>query len=294
MVSRSKNGTFMFKRAFMEYHSHRFEDASLMFMEGSEVLAVLPANKAGDRLGSHDGLTYGGLLFDEKMSTPKMMEVVAALKSWASDQGFKRLTYKASPSFYHRLPASEDLYALTTSGARLYRRDVTTILRPADHPRFAPDRRWSVNKAKKNGVEVRESDRFDLFWPIVDDVLMSRHGARPTHTLEEIELLRSRFPSNIRLFGAFLDGEMVSGGVVFETEEVCHTQYLSTGEAGRKARGLDLLVAVLIEDVYATKDWFSFGISTEDGGKVLNEGLIRYKESYGGRAALHDFYELDL
>jgi hypothetical protein len=46
--------------------------------------------------------------------------------------------------------------------------------------------------------------------------------------------------------------------------------------------------------VYRHKKYFSFGISTEEQGQYLNEGLIRNKESYGARAVVHDFYELPL
>ena len=41
----SKNGTFLFLRAYMDYHSDRFHDHSLMFHnEKGKLIAVLPAN----------------------------------------------------------------------------------------------------------------------------------------------------------------------------------------------------------------------------------------------------------
>ena len=44
-VKVSKNGTFLFLRAYMDYHSDRFLDHSLMFYnEKNKLIAVLPAN----------------------------------------------------------------------------------------------------------------------------------------------------------------------------------------------------------------------------------------------------------
>ena len=44
-VKVSKNGTFLFLRAYMDYHSDRFHDHSLMFHnEKGKLIAVLPAN----------------------------------------------------------------------------------------------------------------------------------------------------------------------------------------------------------------------------------------------------------
>ena len=41
----------------------------------------------------------------------------------------------------------------------------------------------------------------------------------------------------------------------------------------------------LIEDVFSAKRWFDFGISTEDDGRILNQGLIEQKEGFGARAS---------
>ena len=61
-VSESSNGTFLFLREYMEYHADRFTDYSLLVYDGNKLLALLPANRSGDVLYSHAGLTYGGLI----------------------------------------------------------------------------------------------------------------------------------------------------------------------------------------------------------------------------------------
>ncbi len=61
-VMRSKQGTFLFDRRYMDYHRDRFSDYSLLFYKKGKLYALLPANIDGDTLWSHQGLTYGGLI----------------------------------------------------------------------------------------------------------------------------------------------------------------------------------------------------------------------------------------
>ena len=58
-VRSSKNGTFLFDRGYMDYHADRFADASLMCRRDGCLYALLPANRDGDALYTHQGLTYG-------------------------------------------------------------------------------------------------------------------------------------------------------------------------------------------------------------------------------------------
>ena len=61
-----------------------------------------------------------------------------------------------------------------------------------------------------------------------------------------------------------------------------------------KCGALDLLFHQLIYDRYAQKRYFDFGISTEHGGQMLNEGLLFQKEGFGGRAVVYDTYEMEV
>ena len=55
-VSSSRNGTFLHLRGYMDYHSDRFADFSLMACDEGRVVAVMPACREGDTLYSHRGL----------------------------------------------------------------------------------------------------------------------------------------------------------------------------------------------------------------------------------------------
>ena len=76
-VEMSKNGTFLFNRSFMEYHSDRFEDCSLMFFDKKRCIACLPANidRAGQTVYSHQGLTYGGFVMLPRVTGGQLLEM---------------------------------------------------------------------------------------------------------------------------------------------------------------------------------------------------------------------------
>lgn len=294
-VARSKNGVFLFQRGYVEYHADRFPDHSLMFYdERGALIALLPATLREDGvLSSHDGLTFGGVVSDSGMRVGLMLEVFDAAREHLRGEGVSRVIYKAVPHIYHRLPAEEDLYALFRVGARLFRRDVSSTIELKEKPP-STRRRDPQKLAAKFGVEMRPSDDLKTFMAISEHVLGAKYDTKPVHTAAEMELLASRFPDNIKLFAVYRGGEMLGGSVVYESARVAHTQYTAVGDEGKRISALDLIVDYLIRHYHGRKRYLDFGISNEDGGRRLNDGLIENKQSFGGRAVVHDFYEFDV
>ncbi len=294
-VDGAKNATFLFRRGYMDYHAERFADHSLWIERKGTVVALLPAHSAAGTLHSHGGLTYGGLIVGDAMTTALMLEVFDALVSYARAAGFEALHYKTVPAIYHRCPAEEDRYALFRHGAELARRDVLSVVHPAAGANRQTRRRRAVEKALNACIEVVEDNDFQAFWPLLNAVLNERHDTTPVHSLAEIELLRGRFPDHIRLFTARDgSGEIQAGVVIYESCQVAHVQYMAASAAGRGNGALDLVLSGLLDPVFAKKRWFDFGISNEAEGRVLNQGLVDFKEGFGARAVVHDSYRLDL
>jgi Acetyltransferase (GNAT) domain len=292
LIRRSKNGVFMFFREYMDYHADRFEDSSMLFFDGGRLVAALPACRLGDDVVSHGGLTFGGVVVDEQMTIEGMRVLFELLLDRLRQMGVRRLVYKPVPHIYHRLPAEEDLYLLFLKGGRLIRRDLSTTIDLRRPLPYAKGRKWSINKANKAGLSVQLSADFESFMAIEEYVLRKYHGTTPVHSAAEIKLLARRFPENIQLFGAFRDSRMLAGVIVYADGPVAHTQYISSTDEGREVGASDLVLDHLIRDIYANKTYFDFGISTEQAGYHLNSGLARYKENFGGRAVVYDWYEL--
>jgi len=293
-VAEAKNGNFLFDRNYMEYHSERFTDHSLLFYRKGNLLAVMPANTSEGEFASHGGLTFGGILSNTRMKTPYMLEVFTALIRYLTQNGFSKLIYKAIPHIYHVAPAEEDLYCLFLHGAKLYRRDVSSTILMANRPDYSKARRGTIKQGHEANVTVKQSIDFETFMSIEKAHLQEKYDVEPTHTGEEMQLLASRFPENIKLYAAFLDEEMIGGVIVYESRNVAHTQYIAASNKGFELHALDVIFDTLLQGQYREKKYFDFGISTEQGGRLLNDGLIRNKESYGARATVHDFYQLDL
>ncbi len=295
LVRNSRNGTFLHERAYMDYHSDRFADCSLVAHDGSgRLIGALPANRAGNDLISHQGLTYGSWLLPARHGeATAVMQLLDATVAWARAHGIGRIVYKPVPHIYHSYPCEEDLYGLFRHGARLAASNLSTVVDLASP--LPPDRgnRSSANKARRAGVEIAASDDFAAYWPVLEQVLAERHEARPVHTLAEIALLRSRFPGNIRLVTARLGGEVVAGVVLFETPLVTHCQYIASSAAGREHKALSLLFATAMEQARQQgKRWFDFGTSNERQGRVLNSGLVEQKCRLGGRGIVYNTWEI--
>ena len=294
-VSKARNATFLFDRNYMDYHADRFDDNSFMFYHKGKLKAVLPANVAGDTLYSHQGLTYGGLLLDKKATVEDVLECFDSLNSWLRENGISKVVYKALPWIYQQYPSEEDLYALTWKcKAQLISRNIASTIVIDNKLKFAESRKSGIRKALSLNIEVGESHDVDGFWHVLEDNLGNRYNAKPVHTSSEMKLLMSRFPNNIRLYVAKMNGEIVGGTLIYVTPQVVHTQYISASVEGKKHGALDLLFDYIINKVYANCRYFDFGKSTEQGGAYLNEPLIFQKEGFGGRGVCYDWYQWEL
>ena len=294
-VSKARNATFLFDRNYMDYHADRFDDNSFMFYHKGKLKAVLPANVAGDTLYSHQGLTYGGLLLDKKATVEDVLECFDSLNSWLRENGISKVVYKALPWIYQQYPSEEDLYALTWKcKAQLISRNMASTIVIDNKLKFAESRKSGIRKALSLNIEVGESNDVDGFWHVLEDNLGNRYNAKPVHTASEMKLLMSRFPNNIKLYVAKMNGEIVGGTLIYVTPQVVHTQYISASVEGKKHGALDLLFDLIINKVYANCRYFDFGKSTEQGGAYLNEPLIFQKEGFGGRGVCYDWYQWEL
>jgi hypothetical protein len=291
--------TFLHTRRFLAYHGDRFADASLVVTTDSGTPVLLPAAidpDSASRVISHPGITYGGLLHDGKLNGDRTIEALRAVGAYYAEQGMTSLAYKPVPHMYHRAPGADDVWALWMLGAGRTRADISCAIDLYGRRTPSTRRQRSFAMARRSGVEIT-SDPAHLpeFWDVLVSTLARRHKARPVHSLEEIELLRSRFRDEIRLVVALHEGEVVAGTVLFNSPMVFHTQYLAASEAGMRVSALDAVIEHCID---AARDagarYFDFGTSAVPGTRRLLPGLYRWKAEFGGGGVLYEEYELPL
>ncbi|MBQ8565118.1 MAG: GNAT family N-acetyltransferase [Bacteroidaceae bacterium] len=294
LVRASASGTFLFLRDYMEYHAHRFVDFSLMIYERNKLVALLPASRHDNKIVSHGGLTYGGFLALPELSSEKMLSIFDAVADYLRQQEIQTWEYKVVPYIYQLYPHAAEEYALYRLNATRIACNLSSAIDLATPLQYAELRRRCIKRAQKQGVTIHAENNFEPFWEILQDNLQERHGIKPVHSLQEITLLHNLFPNQIQLHTAMLNNKVVAGCVVYNTGRVAHAQYISASPEGKECGALDLLFAHLIENVYTSCRYFDFGISTEEGGNILNQGLLSQKEGFGARGVLYETYRIEL
>ncbi len=293
-ISEAKNATFLFARDFMEYHSDRFTDYSLLVYKDDLLYAVLPANIVGDKLYSHKGLTYGSLVLSKSAKLLYTFEAFKALLAFLNAKAISTLELRNIPTFYNTMPSDELSYFLFKANATLIKRDALMVIDTSNKIKFQKNRREGINKAKRNGLTIAVDDNFEGFWnEILIPNLQKKHGVAPVHSLEEIQMLAAKFPDHIKQVNVYKDNVIVAGTTLFLTKTTIHPQYVS-GNSDKNAFGsLDLAYDYIINHFDSSKRYFDFNISSEENGTALNSGLIFWKESCGARTYVADNYLID-
>ncbi|PNQ74057.1 GNAT family N-acetyltransferase [Hanstruepera neustonica] len=277
----------------MEYHQDRFDDASLLIFKKDKLIAIFPACKEGSIIYSHKGLTYGGLVVGEKLKFQLILKCLRCVLEYYDEQGFQTLEIKMIPGIYYNYPSDELSYLMKVLDAELFRRDMLSVVKQNTHVRYSKDRRDGLKRARKAGLTIKSDDEFDTFWnEILIPNLKNKHNTEPVHSLEEIKLLKERFPENIVQFNVYEKQKLVAGTTIFITEQVAHSQYISADATKNQTGSLDLLHDFLLQEVFKEKPYFDFGISNENNGLQVNSGLQYWKEGFGARAVTQDFYRL--
>ena len=297
MVAESRNGTFLHDRRFMDYHADRFADCSLFALRDGVPVAILPANVTADGvLHSHQGLTYGGWLTPRPhFNGADMLELFDAGGEWGRSEGLREFDYKPVPYIYWSLPSAEDEYALWRNGAVISSVNLSSAFPTSERPALEKRQKRNLKKALKEGtLTIKRTGEAERFITLVNSCLAERHDATAVHTGAELNRLMEALPGNIDLWVVEEEGgEWCAGVCIFNTGMVAHAQYIATTSSGRSNGSLTWLFDHLATS-YPEARWFDFGTSNEDGGRVLNPGLILQKTELGGRGVAYPRYSLKL
>ncbi len=305
-VTSARNGTVFHTRQFLSYHpDDRFTDASLLFLEGDRIVAVLPAALKAENgkkmLVSHPGASYGGLVLDTSVSVVDTGAIVQSLIEHAKAEGYAGISLlRLAPSSLQTSFSEDQHYWLHRYGFSVTRVemdgtvDLSGLAEETILESLAGKCRNMVRQAERAKIEVRLSNDFDAFWPLLTSVLAERHGAKPTHTLAEINALHTLLPKGFRCLTAYREGTVV-GGIVLVTvhERALYTLYMAQEYAEQKYHPMHLLLVEAMRlCVREGRDILHLGVSTEDGGAKVNEGLFFFKESFGCKPVRRESFEL--
>lgn len=295
----SLQSTLLHTRRFLSYHGERFADRSLIIEDDGKWVGLFPAALSpsdSTLVVSHPGITYGGVLHQGSLRGDCMIDALKVIRQYYASLGLSKLLYKAVPTFYHHAPAQDDLYALFRLGAQQARCDLSATIDLQHRLPVSERRRRCLKKAIKVGVEIVEGEQYlPALWEVLSENLQRKHGLLPVHKLQEIQLLVLRFPENISCVCGVVNDKVEAGILLFITPTTYHAQYIASSETGYDVSALDAIFDHCIQVSQKNgKRWFDFGVSTEESGLVLNDGLHRFKSEFGAGGTMHEFFELDL
>ncbi|GAB2775909.1 hypothetical protein HNQ93_002031 [Hymenobacter luteus] len=299
-IDDSINGTFLFRRSFMDYHKDRFSDKSYMVWNKENLIAVfvaaVPKNASNHHvLIAHPGLTYGGLVYKCDIKYEQLENVFNSLVAKIKSDGFEKIVIKPVARVFCKEYSEAQEFYFYKNNFEIICRDVNSVINLNNPLRLTKARRKNIRKASATGVVIQKNDSLIEFWDIMSDSLMKTHSVKPVHTVDEMYGLIKNNPDNIRLYTASINDKIVGGTLLFidAARGFVHSQYTHANEEGRSARVIDALVVYAAE--VAKQEGilkFSFGISTVNS--EVNYGLLSQKEDFGSVIELTDVFEKHL
>lgn len=314
-VDSSKNGTFLFKREYIDRHDSELVDCSLLVYLGDyeqeerehalpteELVAVFPANWDEDdrKIYSHSGLTYGGMVVKENITQLEALQCMQTVLQYYERMYMARtVVIKPIPNIYSSYPNGEEMYSIFRAGGRLCQRVVCSVIGMGNPLKMQSARTRLANKAVESGVYIDRMIEGDWqcleeFWQLFEKMDHSTDDQTNCSSCDDLRRLMETFPREIKLYVARKDGRMLSGMIVYVTKKVAHVQYVANSDEGREDGALDLLIRHLINVRYKSIRYFDLGPTTNADGRVLNKAKLQLREDYGGRAVCYDGYEIRL
>lgn len=308
VMDQAVNGTFLQTRRFLNYHPvGRFTDASVMIYDKGKLVAVCPACQMiedGKKIFfSHKGTTFGGLIFNPKYyCAEKVLKAINELEMYLEREGYQKLELKITPDLFAKESGSLLEYCLYNYGYDSYI-DLSSYVDLAETSdiiidSFDRNKKRNIEKCKAHNLyfrELKNEQEIEGFYRLLTKNL-EKYKHRPIHTVEEIkEFRKARLKDETKFYGVFRENEQVAGGMMFlfRQTNVIHAQNLSADYTFTEYSPITYLYYKVIEKAklegFAKLSW---GISTEDQGKTLNQTLLRNKESYGSKYSINrTFYK---
>lgn len=304
----SMNGTFLQTRNFLNYHpKDRFLDGSLIIYKGNNtVIALIPACTICEDnekiLYSHMGSTFGGIIINKSFNNIEHVDaIIQALNNYLKDNNYNKIVLKNTSDLFSNGNINLIDYFLFKDGYLSYD-EISFYIDFKEYKEdiisnFTASRRRDYKYSLKNNLEFKKlitSEEIELFYNILCSNL-KKFDSKPVHTLNElIDFKENRLNDIVDFYGVYLDDILIAGSMVFKFDSrIFHTQYLAADQNYLNLYPMNFLDTNLIKTAKNEGfKYFSFGISTENHGQILNYNLAEFKEGFGTTYSLNKtFYK---
>ena len=304
VLNEAYNGTILQTRKFLNYHKDRFVDESLMFFKGGNTLiAVIPACSIVEdnmkKFCSHIGSTFGGIIISKGFySISNLTDILDSFEEYIVTNDFKYALFKQTPEIFSKFNSDLLYYLLFQRNYESYD-EISFVIDLKDNnfdyiQNMKSKTRNEYRSSLKNNLVFRQLNseiEIEMFYNVLCKSLM-KYNTKPVHSFEELLMLNNENLKNkVEFYGVFLENVMIAGSMVFNFGNVFHTQYLAADPNYLRYRPMDFMDGQLIKlSKERAFDYFSFGISTENHGKVFNESLAKFKEGFGTKYYINKSY----
>lgn len=303
ILDENTNGEFINTIKYLSYHkTDRFIDDSIIIKDidsgviKSVIMAAVMKDNDINTITSHPGTTFSGLILNRKTNIIEIEYILDLINAYYKDK-YNRIILKMAPSYYGKQPNEEIYYTLMKKNYNYSHTALSNIIDLSKienesklFESYNSKRRNQIKKPiKKEEFEIFESNDIDRYiWEFMNKNLVEKFNSKTTHDYSEICELKEKFPENIASYVVNnINGEYGAFALVYKFKNVFHTQYLDMNyEISKEYPNLFLvhnLIKIAIKEGFS---YFSFGASTENGGKYLNQSLYSYKNEYGGGSIL--------
>ena len=218
-VVESNNGTIFHSQKFFDYHTEgKFTFNHLLFIEKSNIVALLPGSRIGDLYESPIGASYGSIVTkDAKFSNA--MEMVSTLLEYGKKNGIKEFLLTSAPRIYEHHPNENLDFAMLWQGFSYDLHYISSAIRLNGDDdilsRFQQTVRRNIRKTMKNpDIRVEINERYDQFYPILLDN-KARHDIKPTHSFDDLMRLKELLPDQLKLFMLYYKDKPIAGSSLF-------------------------------------------------------------------------------
>ena len=297
-VQSANNGTIFHLRKFLSYHKDRnFEDASFIFYENDKIVALFTAAITNKCLYSHPGASFGGFV-SNKLSFKASQEIIMLLKKYADENKIKEITIIPPPFIYYKNYNEVMEYSLYINNFRIIEYYISSFVKLSTNPiELIHSRKKRYIKKLNNEFKFNFSNDIDAFYPILLNN-KNRHGAKPTHSREELKILMEKFPEQIKLLLSYKGDEVVGGSLIFITNQnSCILFYNMINYNYQELQIASLQIYETLKWAYENKiPFLDNGVSQlyENNKIIPHNSLINFKEQFGAQAMIRKVMQLKL
>lgn len=260
----------------------------MIWNDRNELIAILPGMASHDIFFSHKGISFGGFAFHPKVKSAQMETIFGQTARYLKYNGLEKCWYRPQPSWYH---PTADGYFLFKAGARIADANLSYVIDMTVPLNFNSNRKRNLKKVQP--LLINDSSKIESFYEMLTNELSEKYNAKPVHTLEELKTLMRYFPDNIKLFSAQFGSNEVGHILVFLFNHVIKCQYIISNPLGNQLEAITQLISFLFQKYNKSHVYLDLGTASTSTGD-LNDDLVRFKESVGGKPMPILTYELNL